>query len=356
MGEIRYLCLEGTPASIGAQHGETLREEIRYLCEERIDLIRSSTPGIKREDVRVAAAMVAREIARQLPRVFEETTSTARAANIDYWELVVAGGYSDVEDVVTRSAAGLGPSRSDCTLLPCIVDDGHILLAGTWDSHATAERSLVLVERRVDAGPHTLALSTAGWPMQQGVTSAGIGFAIANLVARTPHTGVSYIAVLPALAAAVTLEEVVDRLTSVSSCSARFYALCDEHGRYAGVETDGRQFWTSGVPAVHTNHFLSAAGRGVEGRDTSASEARRQKAMEELDMSSIHDAASLFEVLEVNDGTDTSISRRGEGRADRSCAGFVLDPGGRSLLVTAGPPGLSEPREYRLESVRGPAE
>lgn len=332
---------------MGAQHGEALRNEIRYLAEERIDLICSGTPEVSQNDVAVAAEMIASETARQLPHVFEETSSTAKAAGIEYWKLVVAGGYSDVEDVAARSVAASGPCRSDCTLLPRRTRD-HLLLAGTWDSHATAERSLVLVERRPENAPHTLALSTAGWPMQQGITSAGIGFAIANLVAKNVRPGVSYIAVLPALAAAVTLDEAVRCATAVTGCSARFYALCDAYGHFVGIETDGGNAWTSRVLDVHTNHFLYSGGIEVEGRDNSASEERRLKAVNVLRTVDPGDTESLFGILETNDGSNTCISRRGHGRDDRSCAGFVLDPANRSILLTVGPPGLSSPQEYLL--------
>jgi Acyl-coenzyme A:6-aminopenicillanic acid acyl-transferase len=343
------LLLEGSHEAMGAAHGESLRSQIRELADEGLEIIRSSN-DITSAEVRRTAEEVEREIERQVPRVYAETVSTARAAGIDYWRLIVAGGYSDIEDRAAPNNDGSREARSNCTLIPWRVAGGQLLLAGTWDSHATAEPSLVLIERRPAEGPLSLALSTAGWPMQQGVTSEGLGFAIANLVAKRTRPGLSYIAALPAITARTDLEQATRYERSLVICSARFYAFADESGGYIGIETDGEARWTSDLPDVHTNHFVYGDATTAEGRDTTASERRLQRARLEVRAAMPVDATSLFRVLEINDGTEESISRRAQGRETRSCAGFVLDPVERSILATAGPPGLSTPQRYTLDS------
>jgi hypothetical protein len=344
---MRHIQLEGTAEAMGRQHGEMLRDLIVDLAKERIEVIRDEIRTATNDDVELVSREIADEIKKQVPEIYAESTNVALAAGIDYWRLIVAGGYSDVEDRVAVRC-GARSAVSECTLLPARSESGAALLAGTWDSHASAGEALVLVRREPSNGPATLALSTAGWPMQQGVTSNGLAFAIANLVGRRSQPGISYIAALPEITIASTAAAAADRAGRLILCSARFFAICDRHGDYVGIETDGREYWLSELPDVHTNHFVFPDTHYVEGRDSDASERRRQAAVRRL-ANSGKASAALFEVMAFFDGSDASISRRGELRETVSCAAFVLDPSRKCVSVVSGPPGLGEPVEYTLD-------
>jgi hypothetical protein len=193
---------------------------------------------------------------------------------------------------------------------------------------------LVLVERKPAECPGTLGLTTAGWPIQQGITDHGLGFAIANLVASESHPGTSFIAVLPGAAECATLEAAVKRIESIPHCSARFYGVVSSHGQYVGLETDGAEFWRSSSQEVHTNHFVIDNARMHEGRPAYRvlSEARRQSAAQLSRAAglSLHD---LFRALSFNDGSIRSIAQVGSGRDDRTGAAFVLDPSAETIWV-----------------------
>lgn len=342
---ICFHSFRGTPSEMGRQHGEALAHSIREIADERISILRDRSPAMTDTIIREACEEPLAEIYRILPEVADEIRGIAEAADVAPWQLLVAGGYSDIDHLIADAKAGDNCSPiAECTLVPAIDDTGTLLLAGTWDSHASAQNALVLVERHPSGGSATLALTTAGWPMQQGVTSAGLGFAIANLVPSTPNVGVPYVAALPRVAAKKSLESAVAMVRTIPLCSGRFFALCDASGAYAGIESDGRQFWVSRELTAHTNHFVFDDAVAYEGRPEirTASELRRQCAATRVACLDTIDRASLFGALAYNDGTAATVSRDGNGREERTCAAFVIEPARLSLSYTVGPPHLAD--------------
>lgn len=338
---------------MGLQHGESLDHLIRDLANERIDMIRDSCPELSLSSIQEICVEIVQETKQQVPEVYEEIDGISRGSGMQLWKLMVAGGYSDVEHrVCANMTSSQGRAVSECTLLPARKESGQVLLAGTWDSHATAEAALVLVERRPTSGPSTLALTTAGSPMQQGVTSEKLGFAIANMVPVTSQCGITYICALPRITSQSDIRNAVKSAVSLRLCSGRFYAICDEAGNYAGIETDGHRYWVSYELDAHTNHYIYEESKAVEGRTdySRVSEERRLSAERRLSQIDRVSGSTLFDVISFNDGTAASISQDGLGREDRSCAGFVIDPADLSITVAKGPPHLSEPQKFYLQA------
>ena len=333
---------------MGEQHGESLREVIAELASERLAIIHAAAPSIGVELVEQIANGVLEKTRQMLYDVYEESRATARAANLPHWLLLVAGGFSDIIDRVTK-AEGTTAAISECTLWPAPGPKGSLRLVGTWDSHATAQNALVVVRRSPSDGDSTLALSTAGWPMQQGVTSRGLAFAIANLVASAPSEGTSYICALPQIVKAATASEASSRASALPLCSARYYIFCDSLGGFEAIETDGRNYWYAKQPLAHTNHFILDEAKQVEGRPSLVSnfEYRRLSASAHLG-GAIGSIDALFEALAYNDGSFHSISQYGEGRADRTCAAFVLEPAHGRISFTVGPPGRGKAKTLTL--------
>ncbi len=335
--------------SMGLQHGEELRRLIHELANERISIICDCYSELSLPFISEIGIEIAQETEQQVPEVYEEIKGISHSSNIEIWKLIIAGGYSDVEHRVnTKLLNSQMRGISECTIIPVRNESGHVLLAGTWDSHATAEPALVVIERHPINGPSTLAMSTAGWPMQQGITSKKLGFAIANLIPATSRQGITYISALPRIISKSGFSSVVKSAISLRLCSGRFYAICDEKGNYAGIETDGYQYWVDSELVVHTNHYIYEGAKSVEGRIeySRKSEKRRLSAEKKLSQLEHINTSTLFDIISYNDGTTASIAQLGVEREDRSCAGFVIDPTNLSITVTKGPPNLSRPKKY----------
>jgi isopenicillin-N N-acyltransferase-like protein len=341
----------GSHRTMGRQHGEELREVIRSLATERIDMILSGCRGVGGALVQSVSEEAVSEIRAQVPEVYEEARGVAEGAGLDVWELVVAGGYSDIEHRVA-DVGGIGGSQlaGECTLVAARGQDGQMLLAGTWDSHASALSALAIVERHPESGPATLALTTAGWPIQQGLNSNGLALAIANLVPISSTPGIPYIAALPRIAARRSAVDGELAARELRLCSGRYYALVDDSGAFVGIETDGHNYESQQTPRAHTNHYIFEKTVTWEGRPKYAtvSEDRRRSAERRLAESTEVTAESLLSLLRFHDGTSNSILQMGEGRATRTGVCYVLAPAERKLFYATDPSQKGETKCVRL--------
>jgi hypothetical protein len=272
---------------------------------------------------------MANDIAAQLPDVYTETIATSKAAGIEYWMLVVAGAMSDVADLISRKATGTARPLAECTIVPQRTVADNVVLTGTWDTHGSAARHCLVLMRHPVAGPETLALTTYGWPLQQAVTSDGLVYAIANLVARTAARGVPYIAVLPHLATCATVESGLMELARLRHCSGRFYAIANQF-EYRAVEiVPGHGPFVSEDWGPHTNHYLNDAAQQWEGRPEDLQDSARRLANAVTDGSSVaRDIPALLRWFQ-----DHRLTQDGSGDYDVTAAIFALVPRARSLYV-----------------------
>ncbi|WP_417077600.1 C45 family autoproteolytic acyltransferase/hydolase [Micromonospora profundi] len=338
------ITLTGSPKEMGAQHGSLLREQIGNLAEIRCELLGRLYGLAALETAKLVAESMCSVMAKRTPEALAETTATARSAEIPFWKLLVAGAFSDISDVVSRTFRIKPNPHLECTLLPLRTSKGVVIL-GTWDSHASAVDSLILCRRQPASGPETLALSTAGWPMQQGVTSAGVGFAIANLVATTVSSGVSYIAALPHVCSGKSLAAVCKRLARVPHASARYYLICSEStqrsleiipGRQPGVTVDDLQ--------CHTNHFTDAVTEQYEGRTSTIRTSRERQVLGVAfsEQSPWHASAEQ----RIHDFAQSAMIQRGQGDDDRTGAIFLITPASGDLhFVVPAPAGEDDTPE-----------
>ena len=331
-----HLQLRGTARQMGSQHGEALREQIRALADERLDIIVSSHSSLRVDVVERCAQEVLLETRRVLPVIFEESQATAHAAGIDHWRLLVAGGFSDIIDTSLRAVRG-SSLEGECTVWPERSSRALRYLVGTWDTHASAARALVLVERSPDRGTPVVALSTVGWPMQQGVTDAGLAFTTANLVASRAYAGTSFICALPNIAQYASASEAAARAREIPLCSARFYALLDQSGGFVALETDGRSFWSRDRQIIHANHFRFSDDPDVEGRFQIVPQSQKRcDAAEAFSGGPVGSGEQILAKLGSTAGQE--IIQSGVGREDRTCATFVIDPVDRSIYFSPGRP------------------
>lgn len=344
---MRKVELEGSPTAMGEAHGEALRVEIHELVERRKHILRSDFPTVTEDTLSGIGKRLVRNISEVAPDLYEEVCATSRAANIDEWALALGGGYTDFEDILTSMENSSEPTMGkECTITTVQLPDRRTLLVGTWDSHSSAEGYLTLIHRRPHLAPNTLALSTAGWPMQQGVSASGIAFAITNLSSnKTPRgDSVSYIAALPYLISSKDLATAKGILLKLSFAGGRYVLLCDRAGNSIGIETDGHSFAEVMGAIPHTNNYLSPSLKSSDnaGSYITASQIRQQSATRRF--SNCANKQDIWNVLSFNDGSDASISREGSDEQSRTCAAFIIDPSTFSLEYSIGPPSLNGTR------------
>jgi len=261
-----------------------------------------------------------------LPLMLEETQATAQAAGLAYWQLLVAGGLSDIDDVVGRPLkAGL----NECTIVSSSDEAAAPYLIGTWDTHASAAASGVIVRRIPDDRPKTLGLSVYGWPLQDGIGETGLACANANLVADVIAPGVSFIAMVAPLVSCTTLGDAIDLARRVPHCSGRFYALANK-SEYTGLEVlPPERVHLSTAHVAHTNHYVLPGTREHEGRPQyEDSQDRLVHAGRVESAARGQRSAVLAEMFQ-----DAKLIRTGSGDDDATGAFYVLRPGDQAIDV-----------------------
>lgn len=350
-----HIVLQGSPREAGWAHGEVLRKQIHALFDVRMGLVRELTQASP-DEVQNECEDILSQIRELLPEVAEEVAATSQAASIDTWKLVLSGGFSDVLDRCS-SPDGSNTPAQECSLIVTADDEGQPLLVGTWDTHGSAQDSLVSVKRQIAGCPTVVSLSTAGWPMQQGVTEYGLAFAIANMGASRNYRGVTYISALPRIVTSRTAETARLTASELCHCSARYYLFADQCGHALGLEHEGHDtFNVSGFDA-HTNHFVSNEGAKHEGRSYVVEESRgRRELMQSLFDGGNKSLQEVFALLSTTNRGGNSIMKLGEGSVDRTCAAFAISPTRRTLWFTPGPPKDNQVQElsaYGPENMEG---
>ena len=260
------------------------------------------------------------------------------------WKLIVAGGYTDVLGGLIAPRPQYRTGTCECTVVAISGARGSgAVIAGTWDSHASASPALVLLRRQPTSGFSTLTLTTAGWPAQQGVTSAGLAFATNNLRPRHGGPGIVYIGALAHLLSVGSIDAARDIFLRLQYCSGHFYPIGDHHGRLLLLETSNgakAELACDRCVVAHTNHYLATELQDDNPRDedTGNSVSRLQRVQTLIaDTSPGTLRQRMWTILSDHGGAGPSICRHGEGHETRSCAAFVIDARRRSVEFTDGP-------------------
>lgn len=366
MSSPRILHLRGTLRQIGHAHGEACRDEIAALADERLRLVLAEAEACRRPataaDVLAFAGGCVDVQAKALPRVHEEFAAIAEAARIEPARLMIANGFTDIVDVFARSTAagtvrarGGRPSSTpggrasggctSCVISADATDDGHALLAQNWDMHASAQRHVVVIERRPTDGPASLTLTTTGCLSLAGINAAGLAIGNNNFRTTDARVGVMYLALIHHALGCTSLAAAVNGIIQTPRLSGHNYLLIGPDGEPADVETTATTCEVldpAGGFFVHTNHCLAERLRPFESDDAvDESTFARWNRMTRL----LHEQAGaitpavLMELLtdETGDG-DRRVCRRDPNDTLRTCAAIVASPATRTLWVAPGPP------------------
>lgn len=327
---IPYLKATGTPRQIGKAHGEAYSHLIQNLFNTRYDLLKKYNKSSKNKIIPIANSLW-NYICDFDKNIAIEVESTAKASNLQPWQLVVAGGFTDLMDALL---IGEDTDYHECTVA---IDPVKGFIAGTWDSHPEAEDALILLERHPQNGPATLALTTAGWPCQQGINSNGVAFAITNLTPThaTEH-GLVYIAANAALGMANSTSGILDRLKEETYCSGHSYLILDKTGTAAILETTYQQSRILPVKTLTTkaNHYYSDA----EFIDDNSNYAY-------CNSSIIRENELLNNVRLLENPDDfpdclfksPNVNRTGESQTVKTCAHFFISVKQKKIWYSKGP-------------------
>ncbi len=348
---IRVLRLEGSPATIGAEHGSAYAEEIRVYTRGRVELARQGTRLTESEVIGVAESMI--QAHRDYsPNLFAETEALAGAAGMSVAEAILVSGYTDVLDAV-RAADAATTTEDDCTavIIPDRRAGGAGFLAQTWDMNASATPHVVMLDLAPTDKPRALVFSTVGCVGQIGMNELGVAIGINNLTVDDGRPGVTWPFVVRKALEQGSAEDALQCVTQAELAGGHNFHIFDRSGRGFSVEATATRkvvVELDDTPIVRTNHCLSEECRDLEGPRhqllQSSSERRLAQATELLTGSTV----SVEDLMALT-RDERSICRRPEPPFDyESCGAAIMRPQTGEFWACWGIPSDNEYELFRL--------
>lgn len=249
--EIPILTISGSPSSMGEQHGLAMKKQIKELVEIRTNLLLQES-GAKISHLKSIAEQAWSIVCTAVPYIAEEVAATAFTSHVSEWELMISGAYSDIADVLHAELE----CSSECTIGIIPIKSR---IYGTWDSHFDAVDRALILKRVSNDGVTTIALTTAGWPIQFGVNSNGLAFGITNLTPQTATArGIPYIAVISQIGFMKNVDEAKHWLYLQKFMSGHSYILVDQKNALV-IETTSETTASHKLSEsfVQANHYAS---------------------------------------------------------------------------------------------------
>jgi hypothetical protein len=327
--EVRIVTIAGSSVEMGHAHGEQCRDQINELYEQRRSLILSQARHISADGLSRIAQGLWKAVQSASDPVALEVAATAEGANLLPEDLVIAGGYTDLLDVV---GADPTPHASECTVS---IDAERGVIAGTWDSHPSARNGLILLRRQPSTGPPTLALTTAGWPFQYGINGAGLGLAVTNLTPdKGSRKGLVYIAAVAMTTECKDVIRVEEVWRGIQFASGHAYLALDEQGIGSICESSARGLTIRRVVTsdVQANHYVD------EGFESNYAYPYLQGSIDR--MAEIGAARSEFAGPQEFSSwlaKSSCVNRRDTSTPATTCAVYYIIPAERTIWFKGGP-------------------
>lgn len=345
---MRVLRLEpGLSASDrGYMHGESYADEIQELAEIRTSLISKAWDGAAASYIRGRAEPhlpVLREYDDDLYREFKGIAEGARVSEED---LLILNHYTDLRDLWSKDTL----MEEGCSILHVRHGD-EVLLAQTWDMHATAEPFVMMLFLPDE---NVWVLTITGCLALCGLSSTGLGVAINNLVMADAKVGVSWPTMVRKMLRSGDVAGAERALHASPTASGHHYAMVDPNQSRAWESSGSHEVMVydgSTSPYVHTNHCLDSKMESMS-RISPASTTRHRYAQAErlLAENPTPDAKELWEMMACRDDFPNSLftdrSSPSEPHGVSTCARILMDCKNGKVWARAGASKDQTPLEF----------
>jgi isopenicillin-N N-acyltransferase-like protein len=257
---IPVVSLSGTPAQIGAAHGEDQRDRIRA----HVDRFLSSTLGGAAVTLTEAglwskwAVQVAANQA-EAPDLVEEMRAIARGAGVPFERIFLLNSMLDLNSF---RYLPLAQNFAGCTTFVVVREagTGKTLLGQTYDMGEFHQDFLTLLRLKPAQGPRQLVFTFAGIVGAAGQNEAGLGVNINYLSPRDVGAGRLHSVVVRQILAGTQLADALTPALVPPRAGGAHFLVADRDGNVVSVETTARRhqvFYPEGNALGHTNHYLA---------------------------------------------------------------------------------------------------
>ncbi len=263
----------GTPAQIGAAHGESQRPRIREYADRFLGwLLQSAAVSLTEEALWARWAPQVAANQRDAPDLVEEMRGIARGAGVPFERVFLLNSLLDLNSFRYLELAHLLAmhlSYAGCSTFAVCAEagTGRTLIGQTYDMPEFHQDYLTLLRLQPAQGPKQLVFTFAGIVGAAGLNEAGVGVNINYLSPTDVGPGRLHSVVVRQVLAGTQFADAVTPAVVPPRAGGAHFLIADEGGTVVSVETTARRHWVfhpDGNAIGHTNHYLAGWLKEVE--------------------------------------------------------------------------------------------
>src|SRR5262245_58591867 len=257
---IPVLDLVGTPAQIGAAHGESQRPRIREHIDRLLDwLLGSSVLALTEETLWTRWAGQVAVNQAQAPALVEEMQGIARGAGVSFERIFLLNSLLDLNSFRFQEMADNFPGCSTFAVT-AEAGSGKTLIGQTYDMPEFHQDFVTLLRLRPTDGPRQLVFTFAGVVGAAGLHESGLAVNINYLSPTDVGLGRLHSVVVRQMLGSHQLADALTFPASPPRAGGAHFLIADQDGNIVSIETTARRqhvFHPEGNALGHTNHYLS---------------------------------------------------------------------------------------------------
>jgi isopenicillin-N N-acyltransferase-like protein len=347
---IPVLDLSGTPAQIGAAHGEGQRDRIREYTDRFLGwLLRTAAISATEQTLWAKWAPQVAVNQREAPDLVEEMRGISRGAGVPFERIFLLNSLLDLNSF---RYLDLAQNFAGCSTFAVVseADTGKTLVGQTYDMPELHQDYLTLLRLKPVQGPRQLVVTFAGIVGACGLNEAGVGVNINYLSPRDVGLGRLHSVVVRQILAAEQLADALAPPVLPPRAGGAHFLIADREGDVVSIETTAKRYWVfypEDNTIGHTNHYLAGWLKEVEflragsiGGSLARYTALRRYLHEHADRLNV---AALQELTRNHTAYPRSICAHGlasepAGSRTRTVSAMVQVPADQTIYITQGCP------------------
>jgi isopenicillin-N N-acyltransferase-like protein len=261
LSAIPVLDLSGTPAQIGAAHGEAQRERIRAYVDRFLGwLVGSAAVRITEDELwaRWAPQVAANQAAA--PALVEEMRGIARGSGVPFERIFLLNSLLDLNSFRYLSLAQNFAGGCSTFAVVAEAGTGKTLVGQTYDMPEFHQDYLTVLRLKPAQGPRQLVFTFAGIVGAAGQNEAGIGVNINYLSPRDVTQGRLHSVVVRQILGGRQLADSLTPPVVPPRAGGAHFLIADREGDVISIETTATRYairYPEGNAIGHTNHYLA---------------------------------------------------------------------------------------------------
>src|SRR5881275_1260996 len=234
---IPVLDLSGTPAQIGAAHGESQRDRIRAYVDRYLGfLLRSAAVTLTEETLWQRWAPQVAVNQREAPDLVEEMRGIARGAGVPFERIFLLNSLLDLNSF---RYLDLATGFAGCSTFAVAAEagTGKTLVGQTYDMSEFHQDYLTLLRLQPAQGPRQLVFTFAGIVGAAGLNEAGLAVNINYLSPRDVGLGRLHSVVVRQILGSPQLADALTHPVVPPRAGGAHFLVADRDGNVVSVET-----------------------------------------------------------------------------------------------------------------------